>query len=586
MTAVIIGLSASFLASVLLLDLRNIFNLDWYNHLWVIEYFGQCIKHGSIPLEINTQQFIGLPNTFFYAQKFYSLAGLFSAFFGSAITIRLMVLGAFLLQFFHVYRAAMKVGSAWKVSVSIAIFVTWAIYPLTNLYNRSALTEFFAVVFLTCAVCTFLCVIIALKGRVSRYDLLASGYFFVLAAITHPLTALFGGLFLGILGVMALFFCERERRFGLLAYFLITVFFVFLVLSPWVYVLYQFNDKLPISSFQINAANFHQWYFFPGSIDHLLSRLSPFPLDLRSIQFGSEDKDTTPYLDAQITLPLILLMGMFIYIQRREEGTGFFLKSSEKVMIGVSAVMLIISFTESVCPKTLDGLGGFFNILQFPYRLVTYVNLSALVIVILLAGSIGRANVNRSQLINISLAFCIAISFSALIEKLVHGASIVQKSTKASRATWVPMPLGSSSHLNELPSTRYTVDDYYLDKGFSTAFSLVHVPVIYQPFHVLEGKRFSQVEAATVNFAAPTLVITNVQPFPWNQIEIDDVSQPISRILIAYRRETVLVPQGIHRLQFVTRIDGVWGFLNSLSWILLLGWAALWVIFGFKEEWL
>ena len=145
-----IGLLASFLASALLLDLRSTFYVDWNNHLWLIEYFGASIKHLCIPDMVNTKQLIGIPNTLFYGQKFYALAGMFSAFLGSAVTVRIMVLMVFLLQFFQVYRAAMKAGAARNISIGIAVMMTWAIYPLTNLYNRSALTEFFAVAFLTC----------------------------------------------------------------------------------------------------------------------------------------------------------------------------------------------------------------------------------------------------------------------------------------------------------------------------------------------------------------------------------------------------------------------------------------------------
>ena len=157
---IITGLLASLFASVLLLDLRSVFAVDWNNHLWLIEYFGESIKHWTIPDMINTQQLVGMPVTLFYSQKFYALAGMLSAFLGSAVAVRIMVFTVFLLQFFQVYRAATKVGSTRNISICIAVIMTWAIYPLTNLYNRSALTEFFAVAFLTCSLASFLCVII------------------------------------------------------------------------------------------------------------------------------------------------------------------------------------------------------------------------------------------------------------------------------------------------------------------------------------------------------------------------------------------------------------------------------------------
>ena len=178
---IIVGLLASLLASALLLDLRTMFYVDWNNHLWLIEYFGESIKHLRIPDVMNTKQLVGMPITLFYAQKFYVLAGMLSAFLGSAVTVRIMVFMVFLLQFFQVYRAAMKTGAQGKISLCLAVMMTWAIYPLTNLYNRSAIPEFFAVVFLTCSLASFLCVILNDGHKpVSRYDIIATGLFFVL----------------------------------------------------------------------------------------------------------------------------------------------------------------------------------------------------------------------------------------------------------------------------------------------------------------------------------------------------------------------------------------------------------------------
>jgi hypothetical protein len=577
---IIAGLFASLLASVLLLDLRSVFYVDWNNHLWSIEYFGESIKHLTIPDVINTKQLIGMPITLFYAQKFYALSGLLSAFFGSAITIRIMVFMVFFLQFFQVYRAAMKTGSTQKTSICIAVIVTWAIYPLTNLYNRSALTEFFSLAFLTCSLASLLCVIINARGRISRYDIVATGLFYVAAAITHPLTALFGGLFLCILGATALFFCERKRKLWFLAYFSITAFLSLLILSPWIYLLYQFNDKLPISARKYNATVFQASGFFPNSIDNILSRLSPFPLDLRSIHKGVQDV-STPYLDAQVALPLIILIAIFIYIGLREKSARFSLGTCERAIIWGSAAMLIMVFVVSVYPKVSGWLGGFFDILQFPYRLTSYVNLSALVVLIVLAGRISGANVNNKQVINICLAFCIAISFSALILKLVHASAISGKSMDGK--IWAPLPFGSNRHLNELPASYCGAAGYSIEDGFAKEPASGTVPITHQDFNVLDGTRFGQVEPLTVNHTEPTLVIRNVQPFPWNQIVIDDSPQSQSGTIVAEGREAILLPQGRHRLEVVTLNDGIWKLLNLLSWVLLFLWIAIYTIFVFAK---
>ena len=567
------GLLSCLLASVILLNFSSVFSGDWNNHLWLIEYFGESIKHWCFPLMVNTKQLVGMPFTLFYGQKFYALAGVLSAFLGSAVTVRIMVFMVFLLQFFQVYRAAMKAGATGKISICIAVMMTWAIYPLTNLYNRSALPEFFAVVFLTCSLASFLCVVIHDKAKApSKYDIIATGLFFSAAAMTHSLTALFGGLFLFILGLTALIFCERARRLWLLTYFSITAFFSGLVLSPWIYLLHQFKDKLLIAKSS----------FLEIEDPNILSILSPFPFDFRSLQKGVEYV-STPYLDTQVVLPLLILIGAFIYIALRDRSVKFCLSACQQALIWACVGMLIVALTMLVYPAASGWFGGFFKTLQYAYRLTSYVNLSILVVVIILAGRVSSANVHSQQVINICLAFCIGISLSALILKLVHASAIAQPATAADKALWAPLPFGSNRHLNDLPESFYGTTDYSIADGMAKDTVSGVVPVAFRYFHVLDGTRFGHLEDLTVNLTQPTLVITNVQAFPWNQIFINGSLQPWSHTVLVNRQEAVLLLPGSYLLKTVTHIDGMWQFLNFVSWILLLAWMALWGRYVFKK---
>jgi hypothetical protein len=462
--------------------------------------------------------------------------------------------------------------------------VTWAIYPLTNLYNRSALTEFFAVAFLTCALASFLCVIINSREHASRYDIIAMGLFFVAAAITHPLTALFGGLFLGVLGLIALLFCERSRKLWFMAYFSITAFFSSLILSPWIYLIYKFNSKLPISA--ANAIVGFEAGAFCENIDNIWSRLSPFPLDLRSIKSGVQDV-STPYLDAQIVLPLVILIAVFVCLRLREKNISFRLSVSEWAITWGSAIIMFFAFAISVHPEISGWLGGFFNILQLPYRLTSYVNLSSLVVVIILAGRTSVTNANSKQIINVCLGFCIAISLSALMLKLVHASAIAisQKSINVvEKISWIDggmkhekLLFRSNGNLNELPVTldgeKYSIEDGFAQPPLPSATSSIH-----QKFDVLDGARFGQVAPLTIELKKPALVITNVQPFPWNQMVIDDVPQAQSNVIVAEGREAVLLSKGKHILKVITLNDSVWKCLNILSWILLILWITLYTI--------
>lgn len=231
-----------------------------------------------------------MPLTIFYGNKFYAMTGAISAVLGAAVTVRLLASVVLLLQFWQVHRAMIFLGAEQLVAVSTAIFSTWAIYPLTNLYNRSALTEFFAVALLTCSVASLLCVIAGRKA--DRPSWVMSGFLFAAAAVTHPITAAFGALSLAVIGGVAIALADRAHRFRLAAFGVVNVLLVGLVLAPWLFVLWAFRGRLPIADPATNALYFRDKGFFPDSLDNLWSRLSPMPLDLRSIRQGVEGVST------------------------------------------------------------------------------------------------------------------------------------------------------------------------------------------------------------------------------------------------------------------------------------------------------
>ena len=91
-------------------------------------------------------------------------------------------------------------GAAEVLASGAACLAIWTTYGLTNLYNRSALTEFFAVGFLTCAVCYWFD-FLASGDRSTAWRRSRFGLALAVAAGSHPITAL---LALPLLGLLAL----------------------------------------------------------------------------------------------------------------------------------------------------------------------------------------------------------------------------------------------------------------------------------------------------------------------------------------------------------------------------------------------
>jgi hypothetical protein len=574
----ICSLLICLLPLVFLIDLRNTFSVDWFNHIWVIEYFGEYIRrHRSVPQILVTKELAGIAMPIFYGGKFYAATGLISCFLGSAIAFRIAALVALLVQFWHVERAIWSSTQNKLLSFAVATLLSWAVYPLTNLYNRGALTEFIAVAFLTAAVASIFVLVFRLStGHKSYYDAVAFGLLYAAAALTHPLTALFGGVFLVSIGLCA-WFALRSRWLAIVG--ICNLVTTGLVLSPWWYVVHRFGRSLHFIKPSGLKTLFRSGGYFPDSIDNLWSRLSPVPVDFRSILKGNDV--STPYLDAQIILPLVILACGLAWIWFK---SAWQVRRRSKLLLimilCLSVVLFFVSLAVSVSPSISAVFGGFFDMLQFPYRLTSYINLATLTCVFALAGLINRDQFNpensKDGFKTILLAGCLTISFSALVEKLIHA-----------DATRILAP---SPQLVNLPPTFYSYNDYTVRAGFSTtrpAGSYSEESVALQPD---SSRHFGTIRRTVLELASPTLIVTNVQAFPWNRLIVDGVEQRRGTIYVlesgSFAKwmkpvvQAVLLPKGTHTLECRFRSDTKWQLLDGISWTIILVWVALWLFVG------
>jgi hypothetical protein len=572
---------------VLLIDLRNTFYVDWFNHLWIIEYFGDYIRwHRSAPQNLVTAELVGIVNPIFYGEKFYAAAGLISCICGPAIAFRIVALVALLVQFWHVERAVSSCTENKSLSFGVATLLSWAIYPLTNLYNRSALTEFIAVTLLTAAVASIFVLVIRLShGHKSHYDAVAFGFLYVAAALTHPLTALFGGLFLISIGLCA-FFALRIRWLAMVG--ICNLVATALALSPWYYVLHRFRKSLPVGDASRLTAIFRNGGYFPNTIDNLWSRLSPVPVDFRSILKGNDV--STPYLDAQIILPMVFLacgLALFLFKSAREMDRRH--KLLLILILCLSVILFFIFLAVSVNPSLSSVFGGLFDVLQFPYRLTTYVNLAALTGVFALVALISWDQVNseniKSRFMTVLLTLCLTISFSALVAKLIHADAI---------RLWNPGTQASTRQLINMPRTFYGYGDFTVVDGFLVsrpAGSYMEQSIALPPD---SSRHFGMIRRIVIELASPTLVVTNVQAFPWNMLIVDGVKQRRGMIYALKSGafadwlkpvvQAVLLAKGKHVLEYIFQSDTKWQVLDGMSWGIILIWATVWLFVGFVHR--
>jgi hypothetical protein len=276
----------------------------------------------------------------------------------------------------------------------------------------------------------------------------------------------------------------------------------------------------------------------------------------------------------------------------------------------LSGSLCVLFLAVSVNPNLSGLLGGFFDILQFPYRLTTYINLALLVCIFAVAGLLRWDQVeldkSKNSCKNITLVICVAISLCAMVSKLIHASAI--RSTEPpskiqwlSRAfgpqwstelagTWYPGIRHQRSRLIRLPMLFYGYFAYSVTVGFSTSLpagSYEQRPIAFMPE---DSGCFGRVHSINFEVAEPTLVVTNIQAFPWNRLAVDGVEQPISRLYTlqsnAFAKwalpvvEAVLLPKGKHVLRYRFSPDKAWRILDRTSWITLVAWFVFCLVAG------
>jgi hypothetical protein len=581
-----------------LLDPRATFHPDWFNHLWLIEYYAQYFRsHHSFPAVINTDQCVGIPLTLFYADRFYTGAGIVASLVGSAWAIRILVFLALLAQCGALIRAfrPRRVGAG--LSIAICVSVTFGIYPLTNLYNRSAIPEFFAGVFFTIALCLLFSALVSARlGEPYLLTYAESFLFFCATALTHPLTGWFGALVFGLFWLLTAV-SIRSWRFcieGVFGFLLTAV-----ALSPWIYMVLVFGRGLPVNDPHINESCFQKDFFFPTSIDAWWSRLSPVALDVRSLQEGL--KVSTPYLDAQANVPLVILIGTaFFYAQKRCKTAAH----RDRTILVLSAgglVTTLVYVTVSLNPSISHFVGGYFDILQFPYRLTAFINYGLLLTAFGIALKAYGTGLFEARPCRGLVAVVVTVSTLGFFTKLLHVEAIsftnpeenLRVSTERNHLPvpdkswgdqWVPLPVRNTPHVTNLPNIFYGLFMYAVKAEYDP-HPPPNDPQGSCVLKVNGGRKLGGVNSLFVYNDQPVWLATNVLTFPWNRLTLDGRSIPLKAIRVGRMEgfpdwmkpcnEVISVPAGPHTIGYQFRPPRTWRNLHRLSDVILVVWFGL-----------
>jgi hypothetical protein len=564
MRRALVRFGAILLPCVMLYPLSADFYVDWANYLWMIGYCGAYFRqHGAMPLVLNTPAVGGMPFPVFYGYLFFPVLGLVSAGIDAAIVVRLAAVGLFALQFVSVRRTLLSLGTDNTTATGIACLVIWAIYPLTNLYNRSALTEFFATGMLTYAVCKWFQLLNASK-RLEMFDAaLRFGLSFTFAAGTSPITALCSVPLLGILAVTLLTASSVPSRLQRLSFLLPAAVLSVLVLAPWAYATHIHRHRMQIS------ADPNAWFAgLPADIDWWVTRLFPLPFDIRALR-DAPNRVSTPYLDAQINIPLLLMLGFLTW--RRLRGLPRPQLFHALPWLMVPLMYFACSLALSLSSQLFDHLPSLCKMVQFPYRLITYINLAILVAIFVLHHVVRCPAGTSKPLLPaapVFLSCVLTLSAVGVIEKMVHAS--------VARMPW-------DHNLVELPMSMYGFWSF-AEPGMLAPLDTAAVPTQLGLFALEPDRAFGEYRPRTVHLDQAGYVLTQVQLFPWNHLYVDGRAVP-PEMLRSWRGTcrrvdygpcmAVPVPAGKHVIEYRLETNRRWIVLYRVSSTVLILWIAL-----------
>lgn len=546
-------LLASIVAVVLpclpLFDLNSIFAVDWPNQVWLANYVASFLaERHYFPGAIHTYTLIGMPYPVFYGYLFFPLVGVLSFFWNADLTVRFVAIALFAAQFFLVLNLASKVTQEKFAGFCIATFVTWAIYPMTNLYNRGAIPEFFATGLLVCAAAIWF---FALDADTKLKRFLLCNLFvilFVISAGSHPITALYGGCFMAILVVSTLLISRAKIKDLILPVSLPVILGV-CTLLPWVMVTTKFTPQMAL------AASFKHIGYYPRSLDSLYARLMPFPFETKSYKHRLvDDHAVTPHLDTQINIPLLLLFCICLVAAIK---SGAISDKRVWASIAIFAVLVLLMIWSSTTRGTLDKLGHNFRTIQFAYRLVTYINFSLLFGTLLFFWKNGR----KLEVLKNTKIFglLLLLSFVGLSVKLNHARlAMVPAVHEVARSK------SFTTSLLKMPDSFYGSDAYTVTNLFPE-LGPDKVAQLHTCFFEPSTESFGAVKPVT----SPVGVAqTNVQQFPWNHIFQNGTE--VERLEHDHRI-AVDMPQTVE-LHYDFVPDAAWNQARTISWSVFFLW--------------
>jgi hypothetical protein len=385
------------LAPILLTD--RTFASDWGNHYWLIYVQGLNIKALKEPSIYLQSSVLGAfyPYYAFYGGTFYAVTGLISDLFGTEFAVLVAYAGAIAANYLGwTWIARMAGVRGWRAQLPGLIAVT-APLAVDNLYGRGGIPEVIATSMLPLVAAAGISLV--REPRLRLRDIVAFVGSLVFLTGTHALSMAWGITFLVLLAVL-------------------------LIACHWPFVKQRAMRLLAIAWLAVLAGCINAWMLGPVILYHSrTAENAPDPISqtvytdpsrLFSIFRNSGEPLTFVTADVNTQMPVLALLwalacGAIVWriATPRNRALGIGLAT---VLAGLLALILH--------PALIGDLPEILQYIQFPYRILTYVDFCVVGLVTL--GLAGLERERASARANAAVAALVAIGLFNLVISVVQ----------------------------------------------------------------------------------------------------------------------------------------------------------------------